>query len=454
MATSRNAKISTVPEGGVQWKISPKQNVLFNWWRTSWGKRSNGIIADGAIRSGKSLACSMSFIMWATETFRGKAFAFCGFTVEACVRNVLNPLMENMSYMNLSCSWMPSKNLLIIMGEGGVYNYFYVFGGHDAKSEGTIRGITLAGVYLDEVTLMPESFVNQALGRCSVDGSKYFITTNPDSPTHWFKRDVIDRRDERKLVYQHFFLTDNWSLSDEIVAKYEAQFTGLYYRRFIKGEWCQADGLVYAGFGDSMIVDLSDMGDYTDFLVGIDYGTQNPTAFVMVAYNFRLGCFEIVKEYYYDGRTSQNPKTDAEYVQDFTRFIDGFPVMCAFIDPSAASLYTALRNASLCRIRQADNEVLKGIYFTSSLISLGKLVACRGCTNTINEFRTYAWDTEKSRKYGEDIVLKVSDHAMDALRYVAATHIMPRLKSYGIEMASPEKMNRQVGDEESQEETA
>lgn len=193
--------------------FSRKQRKVLNWWYPdSPVKDMDGIIADGAIRSGKTVSMSLSFVMWAMATFDGQNFAMCGKTIGSFRRN-------------------------------GRENNFYIFGGKDERSQDLIQGITLAGVFFDEVALTPESFVNQATGRYSVDGSKYWFNCNPDGPYHGFKKNWIDKCEEKKLLYLHFTMDDNLSLTESIKARYRSLYTGVFFKRYILGLWAMAGGL-------------------------------------------------------------------------------------------------------------------------------------------------------------------------------------------------------------------
>lgn len=185
---------------------------------------------------------SMSFVMWAMDAFNGYNFAFCGKSVGAVHRNVITDqyrmVMKNRGYKIVEKHDDSSTYLLIT--KGGVSNKFYIFGGNDARSQDIIQGITLAGVMFDEVALMPESFVNQATGRCSVDGSKYWFNCNPSDRLHWFKINWINQFQKKKLVYIRFTMDDNNALSEAKKEQYRNNYIGVFFQRYILGQWCAA----------------------------------------------------------------------------------------------------------------------------------------------------------------------------------------------------------------------
>ena len=200
--------------------FSKKQKKVLTWWLPKSPVRDkDGIIADGAIRSGKTISMSLSFVMWAMDGFNEENFAFCGKTINSLRRNVLKQLKRILISRGYHVKEHRSENYITITF-GDVSNDFYLFGGKDEASQDLIQGITLAGVFFDEVALMPESFVNQAVGRCSVEGSKFWFNCNPDSPNHYFKINWIDKLSEKNLIRIHFTMDDNPSLSKKTIQRY------------------------------------------------------------------------------------------------------------------------------------------------------------------------------------------------------------------------------------------
>lgn len=398
--------------------------MIFNWWvPKSPVKEANGIIADGSIRSGKTVSMSLSFVMWAMSTFGYQNFGMCGKTIGSFRRNVLFWLKLMLKGRGYTVEDRRSENLVIV-SDGTKENYFYLFGGRDERSQDLIQGITLAGCFFDEVALMPESFVNQATGRCSVDGSKWWFNCNPGSPFHWFKTGWIDKAKEKGILYLHFTMDDNLSLSDTIKERYRSMYSGVFYQRYILGLWCIAEGLIYDMFNREEHVKslkaffkvLIDGNRY----VSIDYGTQNATVFLLWNRG-KDGIWYCIREYYYSGRKNAKQKTDAEYADDLTAWLDGTKIKAVIVDPSAASFITELRKRKYSVIK-ANNDVLDGIRIVAKLLQLGMIMFSDSCENTIREFQTYAWD-EKAAERGEDKPIKTEDHAMDAVRYFCMTYL-------------------------------
>lgn len=402
--------------------FSLKQKKVLTWWcDTSPVKDKDGIIADGAIRSGKTVCMSLSFIMWAMQRFKGQNFAMCGKTIGSFRRNVLFWLKLMLKSRGYRVVDHRSDNLVEI-SRGKVTNYFYIFGGKDERSQDLIQGITLAGVFFDEVALMPESFVNQATGRCSVDGSKYWFNCNPDGPYHWFKTNWIDEAKKKNLIVLHFTMEDNLSLSEQIKARYRSMYTGVFYKRYILGLWAMAEGIIYDMFDVDRHVKkvmdfarlLIDGGRY----VSIDYGTQNAMVFLLWNKGIDKKWY-CTREYYYSGRDKGKQKADSQYADDLEKWLEGTPVKAIIVDPSAASFITELNNRGY-KTMKADNDVEDGIRLVSTLLNTEKIAFSQSCINTIKEFASYIWDP-KAADRGEDKPVKQHDHAMDAVRYFCYT---------------------------------
>lgn len=401
--------------------FSKKQRKVLNWWcGSSPVKEMDGIIADGAIRSGKTLCMSLSFAIWAMDSFNGQNFGMCGKTIGSFRRNVLFWLKLMLTSRGYTVEDYRADNLVVI-SKGKKTNYFYIFGGKDERSQDLIQGITLAGCFFDEVALMPQSFVNQATGRCSVEGSKFWFNCNPDGQYHWFKTDWIDKRKDKKLLYLHFTMDDNLSLSGKIKERYRSMYSGVFFKRFILGLWVVAEGIIYDMFSSGRhVVDNLDSLAMENCHVSCDYGTQNATVFLLWCRD-KHGKHICFKEYYYSGRDEDSQKTDSEYADDLEKWLDGIRPLKIIIDPSAASFIAELKKRGY-RVKKAKNDVLDGIRFVASLLSLGKIGIYKGCTNTLQEFASYRWD-EKAAGRGEDKPVKEHDHCMDALRYYCYTII-------------------------------
>jgi PBSX family phage terminase large subunit len=404
--------------------FSIKQKKVLTWWLpNSPVSDKDGIIADGSIRSGKTVSMSLSFVMWAMENFAEQNFAMCGKTIGSFRRNVLSVLKLMLLSRGYKVKEHRADNYVTISRKG-VVNYFYIFGGKDERSQDLIQGITLAGVLFDEVALMPASFVNQATGRCSVEGSKFWFNCNPDSPYHWFKTEWIDRVAEKNLLYLHFTMDDNLSLTEKIKKRYAELYSGVFFQRYILGLWVVAEGIIYDMFSEAKhIVDSITHNENEKYYVSCDYGTQNATVFLLWVKD-TSGKWCCIDEYYYSGRDESQQKTDNAYADDLEAFISGKEIEAVIIDPSAASFIALLRQRGF-KVKKARNDVLDGIRYVGTLLNLEKILFSKKCKNTIKEFGTYIWD-KKACERGEDKPIKQHDHAMDAVRYFCFTVIYKR----------------------------
>ena len=354
--------------------ISQKQKKILAFPYSTY----DALICDGAVRSGKTSIMMWAFVGWAMREFSGQRFGICGKTVDSAAKNIVVPFISmSLAKKRYTMRWRRSDKILEV-SRGPVKNYFEVFGGKDESSFALIQGRTLAGVLLDEVVLMPESFVNQALTRCSVDGAKIWFSCNPGSPQHWFYLDWIQRHEERNALYLHFEMTDNPGLSEKTLQRYQDMFSGVFYDRYVRGLWVLAEGLIYPMFTDSSIVDAApDRGEY---YISCDYGTLNP--------------FSAVREYYYSGRDERSNKTDEEYYTELEKLAGDLHVKSVIVDPSASSFIEVIRRHKRFTVKKAVNDVLPGIMTTARYLQDGTIKIHLSCEDAIREFGLYRWDEE------------------------------------------------------------
>ena len=374
-------------------RFSKRQLLALTWWNRPRFRNRDAIICDGSVRSGKTLCMAVGFILWSLSAFEGLA-------------QVTESRSENKVTVTID----------------GRTNTYYLFGGRDESSYALIQGMTLAGVLLDEVALMPKSFVEQALARCSVAGSKFWFNCNPEGPEHWFKKEWVDKEAEHNALHLHFTMTDNPSLSPEIKTRYESMYSGVFYQRYILGEWRVAEGLVYEF--DKAKHTTDKIPEYGQYFISCDYGTLNP-------FSVGLWCFDgekavRIREYYYSGREGRALKTDEEYYAELERLADGLPIEHVIVDPSAASFIETIRRHGHFSVRKARNEVLPGIRLTSTLLKAGRILIHTSCTDAIREFELYCWDD----KGQVDKPLKVNDHAMDDIRYFCSTVMRRKVRGF------------------------
>lgn len=390
--------------------ISAKQRQILAFPWTNY----DALICDGAIRSGKTALMTIAFVDDAMRRFNRQRFGICGKTVGSAVENIIVPYIQTVyATERYFIGWRKSDKILTVAA-GSAVNTFEVFGGKDESSFQLIQGRTLAGVLLDEVALQPRSFVEQALARCSVAGSKLWFNCNPGSPQHWFYTEWILKAREKNALHLHFDLRDNPSLSEAIIKRYEAMYSGVFYDRYIRGLWVLAEGLVYPMFGANCLADAADR-PYDRYVLSMDYGIQNATAVGLWGHS--AGVWYMTGEYYHSGRETARQKTDQEYYDDIVAFAGDKPVECLIVDPSATSFIALVKQKGRFKVRPAKNDVLDGISKTASCLQSGKVKICGCCKRTIQEFGLYSWDPTAP----EDKPIKDNDHSMDQLRYFVAT---------------------------------
>ena len=393
-------------------RFSPKQRTAMCWLSQRRYSGYDAIICDGAVRSGKTLSMSIGFVSWAMSTFRGGSFALCGKTVTALKRNVMTPLVQLLGSLGFTCLERVSKNYADI-SLAGITNRFYLFGGRDESSAALIQGMTLAGVLFDEAALMPRSFVEQASARCSVEGSRLWFSCNPEGPNHWFYREWVCRAEEKRALYLHFTMADNPSLSAKVRARYESMYSGIFYRRFVLGEWTAAEGRIYDFYAPGEYAQEAPAEPWERLRVSVDYGTVNPAS--MGLWALKDGVWYRVDEYYYDSRTEGRQKTDEEYVDALEELTRGRRSERVIVDPSAASFIETLRRRGF-RVMRANNAVADGLRVTADLLKKRRLVICWSCKDCLREMESYEWVNDGS---GHDVPRKETDHAMDEMRYFA-----------------------------------
>jgi len=365
-------------------------------------------LLEGAVRSGKTIASIIAVVNLIVNGPHGNIL-FVGKTDRTLFRNILQPIEEIYGPSNFKFRRGT--------GEGEIFGrHFYTAGANDERAYTKIQGLTLYLAYGDEVAAWPESFFQMLISRLSEPGARFIGSLNPEGPYHWLKVKFLDREKELSLKSWHFRLENNLNLDPNYVENLKKFYTGIFYRRYINGEWCLAEGAIYDMFSEEKHVETVRPDVWVSCLskhVSIDYGTSNPCVFQLWGHNNNKRYLK--KEYYYDSKEHGRQKTDAEYASDLVQFIGDELIQGVIVDPSAASFKLELANRGLC-VEDADNDVLDGIREVSTELSQGKIQIDPSCINTIKEFSAYVWDT-KAGERGEDKPIKQSDHCLDSLRY-------------------------------------
>ncbi|MGW1979211.1 PBSX family phage terminase large subunit [Streptomyces sp. NPDC001889] len=382
---------------------------------------------EGSVRSGKTIASLLRWLMYVETAPAGGELVVIGKTFDTVARNVFGPLTDPSLFgpaakmikytRGASVAWILGRQIEVITA-------------NDAKAEGRLRGLTGAGAYVDELTLIPKEFFKRLVDRMSVTGALIFATTNPDNPGHWARKDWLNRASELGIRSWHFTLDDNPALSAEYVARMKKAFTGLWYRRFILGQWVMSEGAIYEAFDPAhhIVDDVPLIGRW--LCDAIDYGTVNPFADLLIGLGIDQRLY-VTSEYRHDSRTARKQMTDAEYSAARRRWLAAMPhpqtnvvgvqPEWTVVDPSAASFIEQLHRDGVPGVTPADNTVLDGIRTVATLFGADRLRVHRSAAGLIDELPGYSWDDEAAAKGGEDKPIKQDDHSVDALRYGVRT---------------------------------
>ena len=409
--------------------LSDKQLDVFLFPYTSY----DCLICDGSVRSGKTFAMVESFILWAMTTFDRQELIIMGKTVGSAKRNVIDPLLLDPTVPRLhkgeperyAVKWLKTEGVLTV-GYRGKVNRFHVFGAKDEASYQLVQGLTAAGLMVDETALCNQAAVNQAVARCSVEGSKLFFNCNPEGEQHWFYKEWILKAKERNALRIHFTMDDNPSLSSQTRERYERMFAGVFKRRYVLGEWVLAEGLVYPYERERIEADIEPKPGELCY-VGLDYGITNPFAAVLLV--VRHGVAYVADCMGWDSRKEGSRKTDSELHAMLSEWLKPYTVDCICIDPSASSFIEELDRHGDYEVVKANNGVLEGIQDVSTAFDNGALKVSPKCGDVFAELGAYRWD--ESRKDGKDHVIKESDHYLDALRYCIRTALRDVLPCFG-----------------------
>ncbi len=395
--------------------FSKKQLEVLSWWQKPEYSQFDAIICDGAVRSGKTSCMSISFAAWAMREFSSTDFAICGKTITSVKRNLVNGLIRDLKELGFSVSEKASRNYFDVTFRSTT-NRFYVFGGKDESSASLIQGMTLGGVLLDEVVLMPRSFVEQAIARCSREGSKLWFNCNPENPSHWFYTEWIKKASLKNALYIHFEMSDNPSLSKRVLKRYESLYSGAFYERYVLGKWTAVSGVVYPMFSPDVHI-AKETPMCSRFAVSCDYGTVNPASFGL--WGESGGVWYRLSEYYYSSKIEGSMRTDEEHYSALEKLCDGRKIEAVVCDPSAASFIECIRRHGKFEVLPAKNDVISGIRRVSDALRSRKIMFTPECKDSLREFSLYRWD-ERS---GNDSVIKENDHAMDDIRYFVSEFV-------------------------------
>lgn len=406
-----------------KWKpFSNKQLKVMTWWNdNSPMKDKDGIIADGAVRSGKTISMAPSFVIWAMTKFDDCDFAICGKTIGSLTRNVINTLKKQLVSLGYKYEHKRTENLLIV-SKGNVTNYFYLFGGKDEASQDLIQGMTLAGIFFDEVALMPQSFVEQGLARLSVEGAKFWFNCNPKSPNHWFKLEYVDKILEKNILYLHFTMDDNLTLSNKVKERYKRMFVGVFYKRNILGLWVTAEGAIYTVYSENKEKFYTDKPDYDFIQIGLDFG-GNKSAHTLVATGIKNDYSKLtaLKSRRIDA-TNKTPQDLYNIVENFIIEVqkDYGEVSVIYPDSAEQTLINGIKEMVRNKFphiivrNSIKNEIIDRIRCTTSIMACGVFFMTRDCKSLEEAFENAVW-SDKPKVQGKDERLDDGTSDIDTL---------------------------------------
>lgn len=400
--------------------FGPAQRAFISDFKHGHLRRIN--LLEGSVRSGKTYVSLIVWAMYLARMPKDGRYMMVGHTLLSLKRNCLEPLQQMMGgNMRLT----DSGRRAVIFGRS-----VELEGSSDERAEARIRGVTLNGAYVDELSLAPRSFFAMLLSRLSAPGAKLFATTNPDGPRHWLKTEYLDRPG-LSVYRKKFLLEENPALEPAYIESLKREYRGVFYRRFIQGDWAAAQGAVYPMFDPARHV-AEHLPEMRFTWIGCDIGHTNPTAFVRLGAG-KDGRIYVIDEFYHSAEQS-GPMAPSQYARALVRFAGGptgeWVPQSVVIDPAAEGFILQLREVCDLRLRRADNAVLEGIQLLSAALDLGMIQIFRGCSHLIDEIYGYCWD-EKAQRAGEDRPIKQNDHALDALRYALMAYKREIRRAFG-----------------------
>lgn len=386
--------------------FSRQQQRLIHWWRPGLVSSENDfVIADGSIRSGKTIACIIGFLTWSQEMFEGESFILAGKTMGALKKNVVRPMLQILEAWGWSYTYIRSgTDARIEIGS----NVYYLYGANTEAAQDALQGLTAAGAYLDEAALFPRSFIDQAIGRCSVDGWKVWMNCNPEGPHAYIKEEFIDKATEKRVYRLHFVMDDNLTLSVDRKEAYRRAWSpgSVFYKRFILGLWVAADGLIYQQFADNVkqyLVDPKWMeeNEIIYATIGVDFGgTKSAHSFTLTGFTRGYKQVVVLDEYYCKKRI--NPKQLQEDFIDFVRRAQSkYKVYEAYCDSAEQTLIAGLEMACVqARVGIEIKNAIKGsindrIAFYNSLIAQNRWKVMKHCKHIIEAFENACYDDKK-----------------------------------------------------------
>lgn len=369
--------------------FSPKQKQALSLVKSGSLRRIN--ILEGSVRSGKTWISMIMWGFWLANSPPGGAYLMAGKTLTTLRRNVLEPMCD---IFGKCFSYSLSKKQAQLFGRK-----IYLEGASNSQAESKIRGMTLNGAYCDELSLFPEDFFAMLLSRLSVRGAKLIATTNPDNPGHWLKRNYLDNS-ALDLLDLKFTLDDNIFLPPEYVRALKTEYTGVYYDRFILGNWTAAEGRIYEDFSQSCIISPAELkqrlseNPLITSVVGVDYGgNKSASAFIHTGFDAGFKNVYVLSEHY-DRRNTSAESLISAFADFIAEERQRFPTLhAACCDSAEQLLIKSFRSAVNIDVKNAlKKQVSTRINMVNRLISSGRLHISSECPHLIEALKTAVWD--------------------------------------------------------------
>lgn len=403
--------------------FSKQQLRLIHWWRPMVRHSENDfVIADGAIRSGKTIAMIIGFLTWSQEMFSGESFILAGKTMGALKKNVIRPMLQMLEAWGWPYDYVRSgTDARLEIGT----NTYYLYGANTEASQDALQGLTAAGAYADEAALFPKSFIDQMIGRCSVEGSKIWMNCNPEGPHNYIKEEFINKAEEKRVYRLHFMMDDNLTLSWKVKERYRRAWpvSSVFYKRFILGLWVAADGLIYQQFADHVEDYLITSAWIVDnpiayAVIGVDFGgTKSAHSFTLTGFTKGYKQVVVLDEYYCKKRINPS-QLQADFVDFVKRAKAKYKVYETYCDSAEQTLIAGLELACVSAGVNIDiRNAIKGpindrIAFYNSLIAQGRWKVMKHCEHIIAAFEEAVYDDTKKNM---DIRLDDGEMNVDSL---------------------------------------
>lgn len=397
--------------------FSEQQKRLIHWWRPMVSASANDfVIADGSIRSGKTIACIIGFLTWSQQSFKGQSFILAGKTMGALKKNVVKPMLQILEAWGWAYNYIRSgTDARIEIGS----NTYYLYGANTEASQDALQGLTAAGAYADEAALFPRSFIDQMIGRCSVEGAKIWMNCNPAGPHHYIKEEFIDKAAEKKVYHLHFTMDDNYALSTAVKERYRRAWPhgSIFYKRYILGMWVAAEGLIYQQFADNIdrfiinddwlrLCDKNNvpLHEISYAVIGVDYGgTKSAHSFTLTGFTKGYKQVIILDEYYCKERLNAAQLEEA-FVDFVKKAKTKYKVYEAYCDSAEQVLIAGFEVAALrAKLGIEIRNAIKGpindrIAFVNSMMAQGRYKVMSHCTHLISALEEAVYDDKKPVK--------------------------------------------------------